>query len=144
MSENQNETAGEVVQEKKVICVICPNSCEIVVKQMPDGSLLMEGQGCKRGEQYASDEFLAPKRTLATTVRIHEALIPLLPVRTSVPVPKEKLNEILDLLASIEVTAPINCGDVIVESVLGLESNVIATRTLGVDTCNKIACEYEG
>jgi CxxC motif-containing protein len=135
MSENQEETAGEAVQEKKVICVICPNSCEIVVKQMPDGSLLMEGQGCKRGE------FLAPKRTLATTVRIREALIPLLPVRTNVPVPKEKLNEILDILARIEVTAPITCGDVIVENVLDLEANVIATRTLGVDTCTKIACE---
>lgn len=129
------------VKQKDVICVVCPNSCAITVKQMPDGKLLMEGQGCKRGEQYASDEFLAPKRTLATTVRIKGAFIPLLPVRSSVPVPKERLNDILDLLARIEVQAPFKCGSVVVQNVLGLGADIIATRTLGVDTCAKVACE---
>ncbi|MBN2151323.1 MAG: DUF1667 domain-containing protein [Candidatus Lokiarchaeota archaeon] len=129
------------MKQKDVICVVCPNSCAITVKQMPDGKLLMEGQGCKRGEQYASDEFLAPKRTLATTVRIKGAFIPLLPVRSSVPVPKERLNDILDLLARIEVQAPFKCGSVVVQNVLGLGADIIATRTLGVDTCAKVACE---
>ncbi len=134
---------SNVIKQKDVICVICPNSCNIVVKQLKDGKLVMEGQGCKRGEQYASDEFLAPKRTLATTVRIRGAFVPLLPVRSSVPVPREKLNEILDLLASIEVEAPFKCGDVVVKNVLELGSDIIATRTLGVDTCTKVACELK-
>ena len=43
MSENQEETAGEVIKEKNVICVICPNSCEITVKQMATGELVLEG-----------------------------------------------------------------------------------------------------
>ncbi|NMC06477.1 MAG: DUF1667 domain-containing protein [Candidatus Lokiarchaeota archaeon] len=129
------------MKQKEVICIICPNSCTVTVKQMPDGKLLMEGQGCKRGETYAKDEFLAPKRTLATTVRIKGAFIPLLPVRTSVPVPKEKLNEILDLLARLEVEAPFKCGKVVVKNVLGLGADIIATRTLGIETCKKVACE---
>jgi CxxC motif-containing protein len=108
---------------------------------MSDGKLLMEGAGCKRGETYATNEFLAPKRMLATTVRIKGAFIPLLPVRTSVPVLKERLDEILDILARIEVEAPFKCGAVVVKNVLGLGADVIATRSLGVDTCTKVACE---
>nr|MDO8088871.1 DUF1667 domain-containing protein [Candidatus Sigynarchaeum springense] len=133
-----------VKKQKDVICIICPNSCAITVKQMADGGkLIIEGQGCNRGETYATDEFLAPKRTLATTVRIRGAFIPLLPVRSSVPVPKEKLNDILDLLARIEVQAPFKCGAVVVQNVLGLGADIIATRTLPVDSCAKVACELK-
>ena len=134
---------SNVVKQKEVICIICPNSCTITVKQMPDGKLLMEGQGCKRGETYSTDEFLAPKRTLATTVRIKGAFIPLIPVRSSVPVPKERLNDILDLLARIEVQAPFKCGAAVVQNVLGLGADIIATRSLGIDTCTKVACELK-
>ncbi|MEX2684221.1 MAG: DUF1667 domain-containing protein [Candidatus Sigynarchaeota archaeon] len=129
--------------KKEVTCIICPNSCSITVKQMPDGKLLIEGHGCKRGETYATDEFILPKRTLATTVRIKGAFLPLLPVRSSVPVPKDRLNDILDLLARIEVQAPFKCGAVVVQNVLGLGADIIATRTLGVDTCTKVACELK-
>ena len=131
----------DVEVQKDVTCVICPNSCTITVKQMKSGELVLSGNTCKRGEVYATNEFTDPKRMLATTVRIKNAYIPLVPVRTSVAVTKTKLNEILDILARIEVEAPIKCGDVIVQDVLGLGADVIATRTLDVDTCNKIACE---
>ncbi len=132
---------SRTTKQKEVICVTCPNSCTITVKQMADGKLLLEGQGCKRGETYATNEFLAPKRMLATTVRIKGAFIPLLPVRTSVPVLKERLDEILDILARIEVEAPFKCGATVVKNVLGLGADIIATRTLGIDTCAKVACE---
>jgi CxxC motif-containing protein len=131
----------DVETQKNITCVVCPNSCTITVKQMKTGELVLSGQTCKRGESYATDEFTDPKRMLATTVRIKNAYIPLLPVRTAVRVPKTKLNEILDILARITVDAPKTCGDVIVEDIAGTGVNVIATRTLDVDTCNKIACE---
>ncbi len=134
---------SNIVKQKEVICVTCPNSCTITVKQMSDGKLLLEGQGCKRGETYATNEFTAPKRMLATTVRIKGAFIPLLPVRSSVAVLKERLNEILDILARIEVQAPFKCGDVVIKNVLGLDADIIATRSLGVDTCAKVACELK-
>jgi CxxC motif-containing protein len=134
---------SNVVKQRDIICVICPNSCNITVKQMSDGKLLMEGQGCKRGETYATDEFTAPKRTLSTTVRIKGAFIPLLPVRSSVPVPKESLNDILDVIAQMEIQAPFKCGDVVIQDVLHLGADIIATRTLGIDTCTKVACELK-
>ncbi|MBD3188862.1 DUF1667 domain-containing protein [Candidatus Bathyarchaeota archaeon] len=129
------------MEEKEITCIVCPTGCSIHVKRLEDGTLSIEGNQCKRGYDYAETEFIEPKRILATTIRIEMAKVPLVPVRTDEPVPKEKLDEILDFLANIKVKAPVNCGDVLVEHVLGLDANIIATRTLGVDTCDKIACE---
>jgi CxxC motif-containing protein len=126
--------------KKTFTCIVCPKGCEITVSKMDNDELNIEGYDCKRGMEYATTEYTEPKRILATTVRIRNAQFPLIPVRTDVAAPKEKLPEILDFLAKIEVDAPITCGDVLVPNVLGLDVNVIATRTLKVDICERVAC----
>ncbi|MFX0101101.1 MAG: DUF1667 domain-containing protein [Candidatus Hodarchaeota archaeon] len=135
MTEEKTETG-----EKTFTCIICPKGCEIRVSKMDNGELKIDGYDCKRGMEYAETEYTEPRRILATTIRITNAQFPLIPVRTDVPAPKEKLNDILNFLAKIEVDAPITCGDVLVSNILGLAVNVIATRTLKVDTCEKVAC----
>mgnify|MGYP006289952847 CR=1 FL=1 len=129
-----------IVKQKLVTCIVCPNGCEVTVKELNDGEIVAEGYECKRGLKYSLDEFKDPKRILATTVRIRDARIPLVPVRTREGVPKNMLNDILDVLARIEVKAPIICGDVVLENILDTGVDVIATRSLGIDECNKIAC----
>lgn len=128
-------------QKKTFTCIVCPNGCAISVSRAENGELIVDGHECKRGLTYATDEYTAPKRILATTVRIEGSFIPLLPVRTRNPVPKENLNEILDILARIKMQAPVRCGDTVVPDVLGTGVDVIATRTLGTGACKAIACE---
>ncbi|MHA1698089.1 MAG: DUF1667 domain-containing protein [Promethearchaeota archaeon] len=137
-----NSTSSSDQDEKLFTCIICPKGCNIKVKRGPDGNLLIEGHSCERGKKYAAEEFIEPKRILTTTVRIRNAKIPLIPVRTSKPVPKARLNDILDLIATVEVDAPKKCGDIIIKNVLNLGADVIATRSLSVDTCEKIACKW--
>ncbi|MHA1680321.1 MAG: DUF1667 domain-containing protein [Promethearchaeota archaeon] len=127
--------------EKNITCIVCPTGCTINVKRMEDGTLQVHGNECKRGLKYATAEFTAPTRILATTVKILGAKFPLVPVRSDIPLPKDRLFDVLDFLATIEVEAPVKCGDVIVPRVLGLEGNIIATRTMTIDDCTKIACE---
>lgn len=115
--------------EKTVRCIVCPTGCEIHVKNV-DGELIVEGHTCKRGEEYAKNEFIAPKRILTTTMRVKGGLLPLVPVRTDKPVLKEKLTDILNEIAVKEVEAPISMGDVLIENVLKLDANVIASRDL--------------
>jgi len=115
--------------EKTIRCIVCPTGCEIHVKNV-NGELIVEGHACKRGEEYAKDEFIAPKRILTSTMRVNNGLLPLIPIRTSQPVLKEKLNEILKVVALKIVDAPIKMGDVLIENVLNLGVNVIASRDL--------------
>ena len=54
-----------------------------------------------------------------------------LSVKTSAPVPKEKIAEIMRLLGGLTLTAPVSAGDVVVPDVLGTGADIVATRSVG-------------
>ncbi|MHA1215393.1 MAG: DUF1667 domain-containing protein [Candidatus Hodarchaeales archaeon] len=116
--------------EKLITCIVCPKGCKITVREEEPGKLVMSGYSCKRGKNYATNEFYHPSRLLATTIRIKNARIPLVPVRSKSPVPKELLMDIMDLIASETVEAPVKMGDVLIENILDTGVDIIATRSL--------------
>ena len=94
------------------------------------GELIIEGHSCKRGEVYARAEFVSPERILTTTMRVENGFLPLIPVRSDKPLPKERLQEALKEIAITKVKAPITMGDVLLKDILGLNANIIASRDL--------------
>jgi len=114
---------------KDIRCIICPTGCLVHVENV-NGELIIEGHSCKRGEVYAREEFVSPKRILTTTMRVEKGFLPLIPVRSDKPIPKEKLEETLKLIAKTQTKAPIKMGDTLIENVLGLDVNIIASRDL--------------
>ena len=122
-----SESSESVV--KVIRCIVCPTGCQI--QAISKGSdIVFEGYTCKRGLEYAQQEYFEPKRILTTTIRVENGFLPLIPVRTDKPILKEKLNEALNEIAKTQVNAPIQMGDILIENILGLESNVIASRDL--------------
>ncbi|MFX0009426.1 MAG: DUF1667 domain-containing protein [Candidatus Hermodarchaeota archaeon] len=122
-----SESSASVV--KVIRCIVCPTGCQI--QAISKGSdIVFEGYTCKRGLEYAEQEYYEPKRILTTTIRVENGFLPLIPVRTDKPILKEKLDEALSEIAKTVVSAPIAMGDVLIENILGLESNVIASRNL--------------
>ncbi len=114
---------------KVIRCIVCPTGCEIQAKQGAKG-VEFDGYTCKRGLEYAEQEFYEPKRILTSTIRVENGFLPLVPIRTDKPILKEKLNEALNVIAATIIKAPIKMGDVLIENILGLEANVIASRDL--------------
>ncbi|MHA2399370.1 MAG: DUF1667 domain-containing protein [Promethearchaeota archaeon] len=114
---------------RDIRCIVCPTGCLVHVENI-NGELIIEGHSCKRGEDYARDEFIAPKRILTTTMRVENGFLPLVPVRTDKPIPKEKLQETLKEIAKRKIKAPIKMGDVLIKNVIGLKANIIASRDL--------------
>ena len=114
---------------KDIRCIVCPTGCLVHVENI-NGEVIIEGHSCKRGEDYAKDEFIAPKRILTTTMRVENGFLPLVPVRTDKPILKEKLRDALNEIALKKIKAPIKAGDILIENILGLEANVIASRDL--------------
>ncbi|MFW9971121.1 MAG: DUF1667 domain-containing protein [Candidatus Odinarchaeota archaeon] len=92
--------------------------------------MIIEGHSCKRGEEYAREEFVAPKRILTTTMQVENGFLPLVPVRSNKPIPKDHLEETLEEIAKVKTKAPIKMGDILIENVLGLDINIIASRDL--------------
>ena len=76
---------------------------------------------------FVLKEFSDPVRTVTATVRTGEDSFPLLPVRTSRPVPKERVREIMLETVRARVTPPVKAGDVIVKNVLKTGADLVAT-----------------
>jgi len=57
---------------KKYVCIICPNSCEIAVEYSGKDITRITGQGCKKGEEYVRKELTSPERGITTSVPVKE------------------------------------------------------------------------
>ncbi len=118
------------VDEDKMTCIKCPNGCMLKVERTESGEIRVSGNRCPKGEAYAIGEYTAPVRCLTSTVRINNARIEALPVKTSSDIPKEKIKECIEALKDIEVSAPKKAGDVIVRDIAGTGADIIATGSV--------------
>ena len=111
---------------KEFICIVCPKGCHLQV----DDSGNVSGNTCIRGDKYGKQEAIDPKRTMTSTVKINSKMVRRLPVITSSDVPKNKVKEIVRYLDTIEVNAPVKLKDVIVNNIMDLGVDIVATRTI--------------
>lgn len=117
-----------VSARETIVCIGCPLGCRVTVSVNEKGKITgMKGAECKQGEKYVASEFEAPVRTLTATVRTSSERYPLLPVRTSSPVPRSCLMDIMRKTAEIEVESPVETGEVVAEDILGTGTDLIAT-----------------
>ncbi len=112
---------------ERLKCVRCPLGCILKVKVTKSG-IEVEGNRCPRGEEFALQEIENPMRILTTSVKVLGGALPLVSVKTSGAVPKEKIKELMEYIKSLEVKAPVKIGDVIEKNILGLGVDLVATR----------------
>ncbi|MGL4687397.1 MAG: DUF1667 domain-containing protein [Fusobacteriaceae bacterium] len=113
---------------KNLICIVCPIGCHLSVDIENDYKVT--GHTCPRGEKYGKEELLTPKRVVTSTVKIKGALYERIPVKTNSAIPKEKINQCMELLNGVELTSPIKMGDVVIENIFNLGINIVATRDM--------------
>jgi CxxC motif-containing protein len=116
--------------KKEMTCIVCPIGCQMTVEDNGDGTFDVTGNTCKRGSKYAFNEMTNPTRVIPTTVIIHNAMLPRLPVKTAEPIPKGQIFKAMAVINKVSVNAPIKTGDVVVKNLLGLGIDVVSTRTM--------------
>jgi len=117
-------------ENTKVICITCPKGCRLDVTREGDTILKVDNCGCKRGEEYVKAELADPRRMVATTVKVHGGVHPLLPVYTAKPFPKPRIRELLDALSKVELKTPVAMGDVVIKDALGTGIDILASREM--------------
>ena len=119
------------VSKKVFTCIVCPRGCEVTATLDGNGDIQsIEGNYCPRGAEYVRNELTHPMRQLTSTVIIHGGIYDRLPVILSGEIPKDRMMDVMDALTGIEVTSPVNRGDVIIADVCGLSVDVIASRSM--------------
>ncbi|MCL2221815.1 MAG: DUF1667 domain-containing protein [Oscillospiraceae bacterium] len=125
---------------QNLYCIACPAGCELEL--IGTGKLMVvNGNKCSKGKDFAISESQNPTRVLTTTVRTNFPDIPVISVRTDGEIPKGMLMRAMHELKDIVVKDELACGDVIVENLLGSGVPVIITsgalKQVGAELENK-------
>jgi len=111
------------MEEKKITCVICPNSCVITVKYEGENIIEIAGNKCKRGIEYASNEALHPVRSVSTTVRCKNGKV--VAVKTNKPVPKDSVYDVMWDVNHFTAPDDIKFGDIVIKNVAETDADII-------------------
>lgn len=116
---------------KEMTCVACPLGCQLTVELSDKNEVLsVTGNTCKRGEQYAHDECTNPVRMLTTTIKVNGGSLPVIPVKTSAPIPKGKMFDCMKVINSEVVDAPIKMGEVLISNICDTGVDIVATNEM--------------
>lgn len=124
--------------KQEFTCIVCPNGCTITAEydRSETGEIYIAeitGNTCRKGEEYARQEIIAPMRTIASSVLVQGGNCPLVCVRLNRPVPKDRIFDVMNEIRSVRMEAPVTAGQVVITNVLGLGSDVIATRSVSAE-----------
>ena len=116
---------------KQVItCINCPVGCRMTVMLDANGSFVsVSGNTCPRGARYAQQECIAPERMITAVIPVFGSAIPL-SVKTAAPIPKKLIPFVMEKILSVQLSAPIIAGDVVIRNVLETGVDIIATRSI--------------
>jgi CxxC motif-containing protein len=84
---------------KHYICITCPNCCPLET----DG-IQVAGALCEKGQAFACQEWILPRRVLTTTVRVETKKgTHILPVKTAAPVPLSRLQAVMKAIKALRL-----------------------------------------
>lgn len=120
------------MKEYEKVCIVCPRGCRLTIKE--DQSSLkgytVEGNTCKRGQEYGIKEVTNPTRVLTSTVKLNSSHLNRLPVVTKGGIPKGKLMKSMKIINNLEIETPVKEGDIIIENILDTGIDLISSRTV--------------
>ena len=118
---NKTENAVTVMT-----CISCPLGCTVEVSREGD-EIILNGNKCKKGEEYIRQELTNPMRSITSTVRTAFSDFPRLPVKTDAEVPLKDIFLYMEDINTVEVSERLRPGDMVKQNLRGSEINLVAT-----------------
>ncbi|SCY67131.1 DUF1667 domain-containing protein [Alkaliphilus peptidifermentans] len=120
------------MKKQNMVCIACPLGCQIEVehKQNGEDQYIVTGNKCPRGKDYGIKEMTNPTRVLTSTVKIKNAHLNRLPVRSIGEVPKGLIFKCMDEIDDVEVISPIKVGDIIIKNIMNTGIDIVASRSM--------------
>lgn len=126
--------------------------CHLSIERLSENDIAVTGNRCARGEQYAREEMLSPRRVVTATCKVAPSSIattpasiaaaaPIdavadlskprrIPLRTKAAFPRERIPELLALIYGLEMELPVRRGQAAIADALGTGIDVIVARTM--------------
>ena len=110
---------------RNITCILCPRGCTMTA-DVTGETVTVRGNTCPRGEAYAVQECTHPMRTVTGSVFTEKGRIS---VKTSRPVPKEAMGDVMAVIHSLRPAVPVAMGQILAENVFGAEI-VVTSETV--------------
>lgn len=115
--------------KREMVCVSCPMGCAITVELDDNNEVIsVTGNTCPRGDKYARQECTHPERMLTSTVKVEGGRLPVVPVKSASPIPKEMLFDAMKEVNKVTLKAPVTFGGVAVKDILGTGIDIVVTN----------------
>ncbi len=124
------------MEKRNMICVSCPLGCDLEV-EIRGEEIEVKGFRCKRGETYARNEILDPRRMVTSNARVSNGDFPLVSVKTTAPLPKDLIGKLIEALKHIHLEPPIRIGQIIIQNFQNTGIDIVATRAIGFDSSDQ-------
>lgn len=116
--------------KREMVCIRCPKGCRMTVEYEGTKVLKVTGNSCSKGKDYAVDEITKPVRIVTSTVKVTGGELPVVPVKTSKPIRRKLIFELMKEIYKAEVKAPVKEGQVILKNPVKCGADVVATLEL--------------
>lgn len=117
-------------EKDTITCMVCPKGCQV---KWDEKRNLFIGNKCLRGEAFALQERIGPKRTVTTTLKVKDGIKPLVSVRSKKPIARERVLDIMKELKTMSIDCSITSNDVVCTFDLdGEQIPIIATASVKV------------
>ena len=140
----------------EMICITCPMGCHLSIERLSENDIAVTGNRCARGEQYAREEMLSPRRVVTATCKVQESpgvkslvkqvsdstqgtsmcqqnglyLPRRVPVRSTAAFPREKIVDLLAIIYTLKVELPVKRGEVLLANALGTGIDIVVARSM--------------
>ena len=111
------------MKEQEFICIMCPVGCHLKVKKV-NGEIIVSGNACPRGEIFGKSEATNPTRMVTSVVAYKGGTVS---VKTSNPIPKAKIKEVLIEIAKIKLINKPSLNQVLISNVANTGENILVT-----------------
>ncbi|WP_325200399.1 DUF1667 domain-containing protein [Oscillibacter sp.] len=118
---------------KQIVCTVCPRGCEMEAQEV-NGVIQVKNNGCARGETYARTEYVRPVRLFTSFLRVKGGTEPLVPVRSTSPIPREQHFDCVAALRKITLQAPVERYHMILPDVFGSGADIVTSGQVEQET----------
>ena len=113
--------------KRNLTCIICPRGCALTAELVGE-QVEVSGFSCPRGKEYATNELLHPVRTVTAAVPVSNREHTMVSVKTSVPIPKDNMMDVMAVIHTLTAQAPVAMGQVLASNVYG--ADIVATKQI--------------
>lgn len=117
--------------KRTMTCIVCPKGCRLQA-EITEGKLSVKGNECKQGEKHAYQELTEPKRNITSSVKVSGGILPLVSVKLTAPIPKDRIFDVIAVMKGIICKAPVFEKDILKRDIFGLGVDLVATKDIGV------------